>query len=472
MRPPSLARRIAWSVALLGLLLALAVLGFSYLTLSRELDARQRVVLRDKVEQARHLLGQLDDAAAVRDHAFQLVELVSGRAELHLAVGLAGRGEALVAFSPQASESLVRLKNDTWEIDSFLDWSEQRKRRPMLSLAAAGATRNHDSMDVVLTVDRSADRQLLRGLLLGSAAAAPFALALVFGGAFAIAAWGLRPLRRFGEAATRVSTQSLATRIDPAGLPGELHEPAARFNAMLDRLDEGVRRLSDFSGDLAHEIRTPLATLLGRTQVALSQPRSAEQLVDLLAGNVDELQRLSRLVGDMLFLAQADHAGRALDLGEFDLADEARTVADFLQPLAEERGVTIAVDGSARLAADRGLVQRAIGNLLTNAIRHCDARSEVRLACAEECGTARIDVLNHGELLAAEHLPRLFDRFYRIDDSRARDSGGSGLGLAIVAAIMKLHGGEVRVENREDGRVRFSLIFASQHATLRASERA
>ena len=457
MKPRSLAWRLAWLVALLGLLLALAVLGFSVVTLSRELDARQRLVLRDKVDQARHLLGQLDDVDAVRDQAFTLVELVSGRAELHLAVAAAS-GATLVAFSPEATESLLRLKNDTWEVDSFLDWRERRDGRTMLSLAVAGATRDGSSVEVVLSVDRSADRQLLRRLLLTAAAAAPFALALVFGGALGIAGWGLRPLRRFADAASNVSTQALDARIDPAGLPAELHEPAARFNAMLDRLDDGVRRLSEFSGDLAHEIRTPLATLLGRTQVALSQPRSADQLVDLLAGNVDEMQRLSRLVGDMLFLARADDAGGALDLVEFDLADEARTVADFLQPLADERGVTIAVGGSARLTADRGLVQRAIGNLLTNALRHCDAASPVRVDCTGQGDNARIEVVNHGRPIAPEHLPRLFDRFYRAGDSQARDSGSSGLGLAIVAAIMKLHGGTVRVENRE-GRVCVSLLF-------------
>ncbi len=460
MKPRSLAWRLAWRVALLGLLLAVAVLGFSVVTLSRELDARQRLVLRDKVEQARHLLGQLDDAGAVRDQAFTLVELVSGRAELHLAVA-AAQGETLVAFSPEASESLVRLRNDTWAVDSFLDWRERRDGRTMLSLAAAGATRDGSSVEVVLSVDRSADRQLLKGLLLTAAAAAPFALALVFGGALGIAAWGLRPLRRFADAASGVSTQALDARIDPAGLPAELHEPAARFNAMLDRLDDGVRRLSEFSGDLAHEIRTPLATLLGRTQVALSQPRSADQLVDLLAGNVDELQRLSRLVGDMLFLARADDAGGALDLAGFDLADEARTVADFLQPLADERGVTIAVDGSARVTADRGLVQRAIGNLLSNALRHGDPASPVRVACAEDGHGARLEVVNQGPPIAAEHLPRLFDRFYRADDPPARDPGSSGLGLAIVAAIMKLHGGAVRVENREVGGVCFGLVFAT-----------
>ena len=173
------------------------------------------------------------------------------------------------------------------------------------------------------------------------------------------------------------------------------------------------------------------------------------------------MQRLSRLVGDMLFLARADDAGRALDLVEFDLADEARTVADFLQPLADERGVTIAVGGSARVTADRGLVQRAIGNLLTNALRHCDAASPVCVACTGQGDNARLEVVNHGRPIAAEHLPRLFDRFYRAGDSQARDSGSSGssgLGLAIVAAIMKLHVGAVRVENREGG-VCVSLLF-------------
>lgn len=201
------------------------------------------------------------------------------------------------------------------------------------------------------------------------------------------------------------------------------------------------------------------ATLLGRTQVVLSQPRTVEQLTDLLENNVDELQRLSRLVSDMLFLAQADNAQTAVARRDLDLADQARTVAEFLQLLADERGIKISVAGSARVTADGGLVQRAITNLLSNAVRHGAQGTPVTVTVSSDALNATLEVANQGGPIAPGHLERIFDRFYRVDSSRARDLGGTGLGLAIVKAIMGLHGGRVAATSSGSGETRFTLYF-------------
>ncbi|WP_310385919.1 ATP-binding protein [Roseateles sp.] len=190
----------------------------------------------------------------------------------------------------------------------------------------------------------------------------------------------------------------------------------------------------------------------------------------MLEGNIDELQRLSRLVADMLFLAQADHAPDALQLERIDLAHEARRVADFAGLLADERNVVISIDGEAPVVADRGLVQRAITNLLSNAVRHCHAGTTLQVHARLEGGIAWLDVVNHGEAIASEHLPRLFDRFYRVDRSRARDGGGTGLGLAIVKAIAALHGGSVEAARGPDGMTRFTLRLPSMEAAAPAAK--
>ena len=459
MRPGSLSLRLALWVGVLGLVQAIAVLLFSYATLARELDAQRRVVLRDKADQARYLLAAMPDGAAVRDNAFKLVELVTGQADLHLAVGPPDSREPYVAFSREAMESASRLKSDTWDIDAFLDWRAQGNEHRLLSFAAAGATRDGQPLEIVVSVDRSEDQRLLRGLLLTSALAAPFGLALVFVSAALIATIGLRPLQRLRDTAAAISTTSVSTRLILSGLPTELSDLGAAFNAMLARLDEGISRLSEFSGDLAHEMRTPLATLLGRTQVALSQPRSSEQLVDVLESNVDELQSLSRLIADMLFLAQVEHATAALHPTRFDLRAEAVKVTEYLELLAHERHVSVVVEGAGAVVADQGLVQRAISNLLSNAVRHCASGTQVRLLVSADAGRIRLAVVNQGEAIAPEHLARLFDRFYRIDSARSRDRGGTGLGLAIVEAIMKLHGGSAAASSSPTGETRFTLTF-------------
>ena len=228
---------------------------------------------------------------------------------------------------------------------------------------------------------------------------------------------------------------------------------------MLDRLDDGISRLSEFSSDLAHEMRTPLATLLGRTQVALSQHRTSEQLVDVLEGNVEELQRLSRLISDMLFLAQSEHATAALQLTRFDLHAEAVKVAEYLELLAQERDVGVVVEGAGVVVADQSLVQRAITNLVSNAVRHCGSGTQVRILVEADGDRMCLVVVNLGEPISSQHLERLFDRFYRVDSSRNRDAGGTGLGLAIVKAIMKLHRGTAEASSTPEGETRFTLTF-------------
>lgn len=461
MKVPSLSLRLALWVGLLGLLQAAAVLLFSHATLEQELAAQRRSVLRDKADQARHLVGDMASDAAIRASSSGLIELVTGHAEQHLGVARQGSTQPTVASSREAGESLQRLKDDVWATDAFLEWRAQASDAPMLSLAASVQTKNGEVYEIVVSIDRSEDQRLLRSLLLTALTAAPFALALVSISALAIVGLGLRPLWRFQKTATEITADNLSARIDAQGLPAELQALCQAFNAMLGRLDEGVRRLSDFSSDLAHELRTPLATLLGRTQVALSQPRGVDELIDVLEGNGEEVQRLSRLVADMLFLAHVEHAQAALEMVEVDLGEEATEVAEFLEILARDREVSIVVEGTAKTRADRNQVRRAITNLLSNAVRHCAFGTPVRVRVHAHDGSAVLDVINEGDPIPVQHQPRIFDRFYRVDSARARDLGGTGLGLAIVKAIMVLHRGSVAVESVPSGPTRFTLRFPS-----------
>lgn len=209
-------------------------------------------------------------------------------------------------------------------------------------------------------------------------------------------------------------------------------------------------------------MRTPIGILLGRTQVALSQPRTQEELLQLLEGNVEELQRLSRLITDMLFLAQAEDATTSVERAVVDLAAEAKKVADYIALLSEERSIDIVVEGSGEVLADKGLVQRAITNLLSNAVRYGESGTTIRVSVESSDTSTALSVTNHGAPIPANQIGRLFDRFYRGDAARSRDCGGTGLGLAIVKAIMSLHQGSVLAESLANGETRFTLVFSSR----------
>ncbi|WP_296182924.1 heavy metal sensor histidine kinase [Pseudomonas sp. UBA1879] len=270
---------------------------------------------------------------------------------------------------------------------------------------------------------------------------------------------GLRPLRRMADHAAAITPARLDSRMDSHDTPVELQQLSDAYNGMLDRLADGYQRLTQFSADLAHEIRTPVGSLMGHCQVALRQPRSADEYQMLLASNLEELERISRMVESILFLARADDAQAALNRQTLSLADEVQRVTGYFEGLAEERQMTFSVSGEARVDADPLLLRRALSNLVANAIRYADESSEIQIRVIDERGQRRIEVENQGPVLSESALGKLFDRFYRADASRHQSSDSNGLGLAIVAAIMQLHGGDVAVSQPTQGRICFALIF-------------
>ena len=280
------------------------------------------------------------------------------------------------------------------------------------------------------------------------------ALATALLGAWA-ARSGLRPLRRMSAIASGVSAQSLNARLPEENMPPELAEMAHNFNAMLGRLDDSFQRLSAFSADIAHELRTPLSNLLTHTQVTLTRPRPLEDYREALHSNLEELQWMAQLVNDMLYLAKADHGLLMPKREPLELAEEADVLLEFFAPLAEDAQVTLSREGNARLEGDRSMLRRALSNLLDNALRFTPAEGEVRVQIAERPEGLRLTVENSGEGIDGALLPRLFDRFYRADPARQEGSSEhAGLGLAITQSIIRAHGGQIRCES-ENGWTRF-----------------
>ncbi|CAE6843896.1 heavy metal sensor histidine kinase [Paraburkholderia aspalathi] len=269
----------------------------------------------------------------------------------------------------------------------------------------------------------------------------------------------LRPVREIATRAAQISPASLSVRLDSEAAPAELRQLTHAFNAMLDRLADGYQRLSQFSADLAHEIRTPVGALIGQTQVTLAKPRDVDEYQQLLESNLEELSRLSHIAENILFLAHADHAALSIDREPVDLRDELVRIADYFEGPADERGMRFTVEAQGVVSANPMLCRRAINNLVVNAVRYGADDTVVRLRGTQDEQGATVVVENDGAPIPGEQLDRLFDRFYRGDAARSEFTESSGLGLAIVKAIMHLHGGTARVVCPVPGVVRFELRF-------------
>lgn len=257
---------------------------------------------------------------------------------------------------------------------------------------------------------------------------------------------GHAPLHDIVARIRRISASELNARLPPERVPYELKDLAVSFNEMLRRVDAAFHRLSDFNADIAHELRTPVTNLMTQTEVALSRARTVDEYREILYSNMEEYERMAQMIGDMLFLAQTDNRPRINNVETVVLAGEVRTLFDYYEGWAEERGVALATEGAATATCDRPMLRRALGNLLSNAIRHTPAGGTVRVKLdALNGGATGIAVENTGPEIPPEHLPKLFDRFYRVDPSRQRGCDGAGLGLAIVKSIITAHGGEVGV---------------------------
>lgn len=455
----SLAVRLAIASALFGLAVAAGAMLVGVWTLRQQLDERAAVQVHGRRALLVHVLGTLPSRAAVRDSRTRFDELFYGHDDLHLALVEPGTQAVLATFSEVAAHSVTALGHAGAAPDTVHEWITPAAAR-FSGIHGSAAVGDGSAVQYYLSIDRRHDGALLAGFIKSTLLSLPLLLALVALGAGIVTRMGLAPLRRLHGVAASVGTRSLDRRLSIAGLPAELADAALEFNRMLQRIDDGYRQLQDFTGDLAHEMRTPVATLLGRTQVALSHARSADELRDVLEGNEEELQRLARLISDMLFVAQSDHDAVTLQHEPVDLVAEAQRVAEYISVVAEEKQVRLRVQGDApAIQADRLLVQRAITNLLSNAVRHAFDGSCVHVTVGTEGERVTLAVTNQGEAIAAAHLDRLFDRFWRGDAGRSRREGGTGLGLAIVRSIMAAHAGSVQVHS--DARsTTFTLAFA------------
>ena len=456
-------RSIAWRLALAFAAVCACVLSviglYLYRSLAAEIAFRDDIALLGRLEQVRALLADSDSLDALQARP-RLYQNMLGNQDSLLLVTRAD-GSTVIRINPrqQILPSLAAIPRDQspQRADVFTWQAPQGAAVALLSGEAQGP--NGEALTVVagkLLIEREqmlASYRMRLYLSVGLGAILAFALGLV------LLRRGLRPLRQLSEAVRGIDLRSLDQRLPTAGTPSELHEPVQALNGMLARLEDSVQRLSQFSADLAHEIRTPLHNLLGSNGLALNQPRSTTEYQEVLASNMEEFERLKRMAENLMFLARAEQAERALERRTLDLETVGSELCDYFEALADDRDIRLVNGLAGELLADQQLLQRALGNLLANAVRHADRGSIISLRRRDEAGICWLQVHNLGSPIAPQHLGKVFDRFSRVDPSRAEPGDSGGLGLAIVRSIMGLHGGEVRVSSEATGTV-FELGFA------------
>ena len=283
---------------------------------------------------------------------------------------------------------------------------------------------------------------------------------------------GIRPVGQITAAARRVRSTTLHERIETQGLPSELTSLAGTFNEMLDRLEDSFRRLSQFSADIAHELRTPVNNLRGEVEVALGKARTLEEYRDTLGSTLEECERLSGMIDRLLFIARSESPETRLDVEKVDIAIELEAIREYYDAAAHEGGVMLQLEAPNGSTAEinRVLFRGAIGNLVSNAVAHTPGGGMVQISAKTEPGTVRVDVTDTGSGIPPEHLPHIFDRFYRVDGARSTSQGGVGLGLAIVRTIAKMHNAEIRVASTLGKGTCIGIVFPRIRARPNAEE--
>ena len=441
----SISRRLSWMVAVqtfAGLTLLCALL---WAFTSREFDRKHAEQWDVKASIAQEIVrntAKFGEAEVARQMAFYAMR----RPDTHVVLWRADGSELYRDGPPGFDVNSDRVLAGRFELTVADD--------PATGVAG-GLVRGE------MVLDCGEDRAMLAGIAL-------MLLATALAGGLGVGALVFRTVKRGLAPMMDLALQTRAIDADRLGTRLRLSEPAEelqpavdQFNALMERLERAYVQLESFNADVAHELRTPLAGLIGHTELALSRERSTAQLEETLSSNLEELQRLSAMVNDMLFLASADRGAAARRGEPVSLAELARQVIEFHEAALEDAALEVGIEGDAALPVDEPLVKRALSNLIGNATRFAQpgTRLSVRIAQPAPGQAVRVEVENTGPAIAAEALPRIFDRFFRADAARCAAEGGHhGLGLAIVAAIARMHRGEPMASSK-DGltRVGFSL---------------
>jgi two-component system heavy metal sensor histidine kinase CusS len=451
--PRSIASQLILLFTLAAALLLACGLGVFYWIVVRHAFAEDNAVLADKVSALQTSFEQRGGLAAVaaeinaggsQQRAPFLVRVLDSAGAT---IGQTNGMETLLPANifPPASSREIAVP------------TEHRVAGKSFALTARQAQAGGRLFTIQVAQDRSSDEQVEKrfGILALVVLSGSILASVLI--AISVTRRGLRPLEEMRRSLERTGPTHLNEHIASANWPRELQPLAVAFDEMLKRLDDSFTRLSQFSADLAHELRTPIANMLGEAQVALSRVRSSSEYRETIESTIGECERLSGIVDNLLFVARAEAAREPVARKQFDARAAVEKIASFYQTIAEDHHVAISCKGEGQISADPALFERAVGNLVDNALRFTPENGSIQIALAEHASNFEVAVSDNGSGIAQEHLPRVFDRFYRAESSRGSD--GAGLGLALVKSIVDLHGGTARIQSEIGRGTVVSLTF-------------
>ena len=463
MRSFSLAGRLTiWYAASTILLITIAVTSL-YWSLVSTFNNADRLVILDKMQSVEQLLTTHTDLNDVKNRVE--VEWPSRKYE-HVYVRLLDDHQNVITQSPDFESIAV---NFPVSMRSILRSSFEKSKTSIQQLQDADHSHSYKFASVLLTENRTLllvlNRTTEENILASNRAR--LLIILLFTSVIAailgrrIAVKGVEPVIEIANAAKSITSTTLHHRLTLSKVPSELNVLVQTFNEMLDRLNESFERLSRFSQDIAHELRTPVNNIRGELEVALGRNRSPEEYKDVLGSCLEEGEKLTRLIDSLLFLARAENPSATLDIKKLKLKNEITTLIDFFETSASEEGLDfkIEIPDDLSLAADQILLQRVFANLFSNAIKYAQKNGTIIITAKQNTDGTCITVADNGIGIQSKHLDKIFDRFYRVDESRSSQTGGTGLGLSIVRSIMTLHKGSVRMESGPEQGTKIILQF-------------
>jgi two-component system heavy metal sensor histidine kinase CusS len=457
-RARSIASRLIWLYTIAATVVLSCGMGILYWIVVKHIYEEDNVFLRDKLAALREDLYEAATPQALNE---ELTRSRSGEQTYWIRVyGPTGR---VIAATPNMDETLpekafpsaVSPGSTTPKAIEYRNASGR-----FFLLIAVTEVVNGQPCAVQIAQDCSDDKRFAQQM--GVLLLAVVACGAVASGAIAVGVTKreLRPLQQMAQAVERIDAKQLHERVPTLGWPRELQPLASAFNKMVARLESSFTRLSQFSADLAHEFRTPIGNMRGEAEVVLNKARMPNDYRAVIESSVEEYDRLSGLIDNLLFLARSETPDAPVECSLFNAGAAVARIADFFETALEEQGIKISCLGECEVYAEPILFRRAVSNLVSNAVRVTAPGGIVFISMVTGESVSKIAVKDSGHGIASEHLSRVFDRFYRVDASR--NSKGNGLGLALVRSIMQIHKGEASIVSEVGRGTTVTLTFPTK----------
>jgi len=462
-RPYSIIARLTFGYILLSIVILSAIAFFLYYALVQNIQNKDLRFLVDKNLHLRTLLNddhphqsvlekEVNEGGGYQFHKFY-IWILDTKGSL---VMVTKEGSSFIAELPFPSPHEVG--EDPWKFEKH----KSINGKMFLLMSVWAKSQNYPEGRVLLNtaIDITEEQELLNDyrnvLLVAIVCGIVFSLVL----AIIVTRHGLRPLKHITDAIQQVRVSRLHERLDPRQWPPELVPLVENFDKMLDRLEDSVNRISRFSCDIAHDLRTPIQTLRGESEIMLTADRTIKEYQENLISGLEEYDRLTHLIESILFIERAENTDMQLKQTTFDIKTKVDKIISFYEALIELKAITVVFNGTGQVNADPLLFERAIINLISNAVKYTKNGGHIKLSVATKNDqTVSLSVNNDGPAIEPEDLECLFDRFYRATSAKKVDHAGLGLGLSIAKSIMDLHGGSIQAQSDAITGTTFTLNF-------------